>query len=286
MKTRQSDPSQTANIRARYEREAVRRFTVVRKLVNTAVDTRDVMGLRNPSLRIAEPQPPFERQFATAPAAQRVDLFAQWLRSIIEEAIVSGRDLVGPPAPGAWQRPFLRAAYFHGVTSAATDLRRQGESVPENISSGIMQSPFHRTRLESLFARNLTELKGVTEAMATAIQRELADALLSGRNPRETARRIRLKVDAIGIRRARLIARTETVRANAEAALSTFEQFGQRQVRLEAEFLTAGDNRVCPQCQALSGKVFSITEARGVIPQHPACRCDWLPLERPAKQVA
>ena len=47
---------------------------------------------------------------------------------------------------------------------------------------------------------------------------------------------------------------------------------------VEAEFQTAGDDRVCPQCAALNGEIYKVEDARGVIPVHPRCRCNWLPV--------
>jgi SPP1 gp7 family putative phage head morphogenesis protein len=76
-----------------------------------------------------------------------------------------------------------------------------------------------------------------------------------------------------------LLARTEIIRAHAEGTLNNFELAGLENVELQAEFLTAGDDRVCPICSALSGKIYSIKEARGIIPVHPNCRCTWLPYD-------
>src|SRR5690606_3974530 len=50
---------------------------------------------------------------------------------------------------------------------------------------------------------------GVTEAMATQMQRTLADGLGQGQGPREIARSLAQSVDGIGRRRAEVIARTE-----------------------------------------------------------------------------
>jgi SPP1 gp7 family putative phage head morphogenesis protein len=103
----------------------------------------------------------------------------------------------------------------------------------------------------------------------------LANGLAQGKGPMQIARDINNRVDKIGITRARVIARTETINAHAEATLNSYEEAGVEGVEVEAEFTTSGDNAVCPECDALSGKVFTLTEARGVIPVHPQCRCSW-----------
>lgn len=66
--------------------------------------------------------------------------------------------------------------------------------------------------------------------------------------------------------------------AYAEGALNSYEEMGIEGVEVEAEFATAGDDVVCPECEELEGKVYSIEEARGVIPVHPNCRCAWIPM--------
>lgn len=281
-----SDPSKTGAIRRAYETEFVRRVKAVKRAVSVSIGDRDALGLGPRRLRtFDDPKPAGLGQFVGLPIPQKVDSFSAWLRSIIDEAVIRGRDLIGPQVEGAWTRTFVRRAYIHGVLSTMSDLRRAGRTIADQAASQILNSPFHRSRLEALYARNLDELKGMTDAMAATIKREIADALLAGRNPIETARRIRAKMD-ISIRRARLIARTETIRVNADAALSTFEQFGERGVSLDAEIVTAGDDRVCPECEALSGHVFTIQQARGIIPVHPSCRCDWLPVQIPMSAAA
>ncbi len=78
-------------------------------------------------------------------------------------------------------------------------------------------------------------------------------------------------------RRAQILARTEIIRAHAEGQLQEFENWKVLQVNVKAEWITAGDNRVCPQCADLEGSIFTIEVARGMIPLHAQCRCAWIP---------
>jgi hypothetical protein len=44
------------------------------------------------------------------------------------------------------------------------------------------------------------------------------------------------------------------------------------------EVLTAGDDDVCPICEAIAeNNPYTIAEARGLIPAHPNCRCAFVP---------
>lgn len=69
-----------------------------------------------------------------------------------------------------------------------------------------------------------------------------------------------------------------TISAHAEASLNAYEEAGVQGVQTEAEWLTAGDSRVCPDCRRMEGRVFEISKARGMIPLHPQCRCSFIPV--------
>jgi SPP1 gp7 family putative phage head morphogenesis protein len=45
-----------------------------------------------------------------------------------------------------------------------------------------------------------------------------------------------------------------------------------------AEWRTAGDERVCPYCSSMEGRILSPDEAVGMIPAHDFCRCAFLPV--------
>jgi SPP1 gp7 family putative phage head morphogenesis protein len=85
-------------------------------------------------------------------------------------------------------------------------------------------------------------------------------------------------VKSISVRRAGALARVEVIRAHANAQLDAFELLGIKKVGLKAEWHTAGDEKVCPKCKPLEGAVFTIAQARGLIPRHVNCRCCWLPI--------
>ena len=69
-----------------------------------------------------------------------------------------------------------------------------------------------------------------------------------------------------------LIARTETVRLANEGLRDLYKDNGVKEV----SFLSALSDRTCPECSALDGEVFPLSESQGVIPVHPNCRCSWI----------
>jgi SPP1 gp7 family putative phage head morphogenesis protein len=138
-----------------------------------------------------------------------------------------------------------------------------------------------------------TDLKGITDAMSTQISRILTQGFLNGEAPALLARKLVATINGTGMgdlgikdtlgrfipaaRRAEMLARTETIRCFAESTLQEFKNWGVEGVTALAEWSTAMDDRVCPKCESMQGKVFTLDEAEGLIPSHPQCRCVWLP---------
>jgi len=124
-------------------------------------------------------------------------------------------------------------------------------------------------------------LGDVSAELASGIKRTVSQGVLTGKSIPEVARDIGRVVkdkDAFrragktvfktAQRRATLIARTETLRAHNEGRKVFYRQVGITKVR----WLIADDERTCPICRALDGKVFGIDEVEGP-PRHPGCRC-------------
>ncbi len=124
-------------------------------------------------------------------------------------------------------------------------------------------------------------LGDVTTELASGIQRTITAGVLSGKSIPEVAREIgRVVEDGEAFRkagktvfktaqqRATLIARTETLRGHNEGRKVFYRQVGVTKV----QWLTAHDERICPVCRPLDGKVFGIDEVDGP-PRHASCRC-------------
>ncbi|MFA7331035.1 MAG: phage minor head protein [Candidatus Delongbacteria bacterium] len=74
--------------------------------------------------------------------------------------------------------------------------------------------------------------------------------------------------------RAELIARSEVMRAYNQGAVKIEAQVGITRVR----WLTAGDERTCPDCGPLDGKEYNLADLLSQ-PLHPACRCTHVPAD-------
>ncbi len=273
--TARTDPSLTSNIVRMYRADLRRRLEDLARGIRKAIEINDVFGLRKGVLMIHVDVPP-DKAFAFLDLAGKNTAFSEWLAVSVQKFVLE--DVGGPGVTPAWIRKYIRAAYGKGAAAALAKIRANDPAAATANVQQILGTPFHLDRMAALFQQSFSELQGFSESMQTDIRRIIADGLLRGENPRTIAREASRRIN-LARYRAERIARTETIRANAEAQLNTFERFGVSGVELDAEWITAGDGRVCPDCASHGGKIYPIQEARGMIPLHPNCRCSWIPVQ-------
>jgi SPP1 gp7 family putative phage head morphogenesis protein len=299
------DPTRTLSLRNQFVREMIKRFAELRGVIRQAIIEDDAFGLMpgarqiNTMRRNNKMFSPGRNAFAYSRNVDKVKSFVEWLedqekRGILEN--VQSQLLRG--LEGAWTDRYIFEGYKRGVIRARQELKRAGYKVPSLAETGgigvAMQQPFHAERVSLLSNRAFSDLKGVTDAMSGQISRVLSQGMAEGKNPREIARLLARTItgpsgdlaltDTLGRfipaqRRVSMIARTEIIRAHTDATLQEFKSWRVEEVLVKAEFTTAGDDRVCPECEALEGKEYTLEEAEGIIPVHPSCRCVFLPKE-------
>lgn len=255
---RRVDPTRTVSLRRVFERALIARFRLLKKLAREFL---------------------LQSIITNAPKDE-IARFREWLDRMIAEQVLEVVE--GTPMQMAadkhWMNLYITSAYQKGLQHAASQIRKGGGEVSDHWVDSAFLRPIHADRVGLIHTRAYNELKGVTDAMASRLSDILAQGIAEGVGPMVIARRIADQIDSIGINRARRIARTEVIRAHAEATLNTYEEAGIEGVTVQVEFTATMDNRVCPKCAELNGKIFTIKESRGVIPVHPNCRCAWLPV--------
>lgn len=282
------DPTGTTTTRVKFEQNLVARFNRLKSLINQSINQNDVFALK--ALRVgdsvsasavvmdAEALP--ARAFTFDRPAEKVQKFMDWLQAAQNGGILevqSGAGAAGA-AQSAWMNTYIDTAYAKGVRDAANKMRKGGANVSSRWVEQSFFRPVHADRLGLIYTRAYNDLDGITKTMDQQISRILAQGIGEGRSPRELAAQINERVDKIGITRARVLARTEIISAHAEASINAYEEAGLEGLEVDVEFSTAGDGSVCEECDALSGRVFTISESRGIIPIHPNCRCGWSPV--------
>ena len=281
------DPTGTLTLRGKFESNLVGRFNRLRSLITQSIGQNDALGLKAQRIGDSAPQsivmdaqalPP--RIFSFERPAEKVDRFMSWLQQAQNDGILEVQQgaTMSNAARASWMNTYIDTAYSKGVRDAVGKMKKGGASIAETWTNQAFFRPIHADRLGLIYTRAYSDLDGITKTMDQQISRILAQGIGEGRGPAELARQINERVEKIGITRARVLARTEIVSAHAEASLNSYEEAGLENVEVEVEFTTAGDNAVCPECDALAGKVFIIAESRGMIPVHPSCRCAFSPV--------
>jgi len=277
------DPTRTITLQNKFVADMARRFKLLSKHIYELVVKDDAFGLGSTDA-IFNQQVPFQAwKFQTN--AQKVKSYRIWLKQQVDANILTP---VGGVSGKPWTAPYIESVYRQGSIRAYTDLRSEElANTPTAFLGGkeefIRQSfgtSIATQKIELLYTRAFTELEGITAVMDQQMSRILAEGLSQGHGAMKVARSLRDNVTKMTRTRANVLARTELVRAHAEGQLDAYERLGETEVGVMAEWITAGDDRVCAECADLEGVVMTIKEARGLIPRHPNCRCAWIPADK------
>jgi len=292
------DPTHTTTLRNAFARDMRRRFNEIAKVIIASIVTNDCFGLKRP-LHTFQATPAGKHAFVFTRSSEKVEEFMKWLEEQVKKGIITTREYqrIGSAVEAAWTNVYIQDSYKRGIMRARYELQKAGYDVPSIEDTGgivaSMSTPFHVDAMGLLFTRVFTDLKGITSAMDAQISRVLAQGIADGDGARLLARKLVAVIngtgsDKLGItdtlgrfiparRRAEMLARTEIIRAHHIATIREYRNWGLEGIKVLAEWSTAGDDRVCKQCEKLQGKVFTLDEIEGMIPLHPSCRCIALP---------
>lgn len=297
---KQRDPTGTLSTRNAFVSETQKRFKRLKAIITDAVVDDDIFGLvLSKTFLIGARKDPIRQRarlsrkaFAFETDPRKIEMFNLWMDRQVKAGILTVEPgELGLLGEARWTDTYIGSSYRKGINDAYIDVRKAvggSAELAAQLPLGILSTtaeeflrdsftrPIHADRVRMLYTRAFDELKGITAGMSSKIGSALSQGIAEGRGPIEIASRLNREVD-IGLNRARVLARTEIIRAHAEGTLNTYESMGIEDVEAEVEFSTAKDSRVCQRCRGLHGKVMSIADARGVIPVHPQCRCKWLP---------
>ena len=290
------DPTRTTVLRNAFAKDMKRRFTELSRTILKTVIENDAFGLY---INVLQMSPARKSQFAFPRSQDKVRAFMLWLEEQVRLGIleVDQFQQLGQGIDRAWTNKYITDSYSRGVQRARYEVKKAGIEVPSIEQTGgasmALTVPVHVDRLGLMYTRVFSDLKGITQTMDTQISRVLSQGLGDGDNPRLLARKMIAVINGaksgeLGItdtlgryipaqRRAEVLARTEVIRAHHQATIQEYNNWGVEGVNVLGEWKTAGDGRVCPECEALEGSIFTLEEINNKIPVHPQCRCIALP---------
>lgn len=234
------DPTRTLTLRRRFVADVEARFKAMKKTILKSIVENDAFGL-NPNIQALQAAP--RNAFAFPRTDQKIAAFMEWLaeeqRRGVLEVYIRPNTIRG--IEQAWTDTYIQSAYARGVMRGRSELYRAGydvQPVADVIggTSFIMNQPFHADRVALMYTRTFDDLKSVTDVMNARIRLQLAEDLTSGlalgiaegKNPktiaREMFRDVESQIDKIGITRAKMIARTEVIRAHHLAIIAEYRR--------------------------------------------------------------
>ena len=199
--------------------------------------------------------------------------------------------LLSQTSAGEWFK-LISDAYERGLlgawTSAPKTVKQRlvfnaspADNLAKQIFTGVVMSRAEiAKKVRELGFRALQEMEESTSKTSAAMARVISDGIMRGKSVESISNDL-LNVVDISEASATRIARTEFVRAHADAQLDGFDSLGVSGVTAKVEW--AARAGACPRCRHMAGAVFSVEKARGLIPVHPYCYCSWIPAPVTAK---
>jgi SPP1 gp7 family putative phage head morphogenesis protein len=294
------DPTHTTALRNSFAKAMKVRVVELKRVIREALLEQDCFGLDKYKIIINQMTPPGSGAFNYLRDPDKVDAFMRWLRQQVDKGVLSVGTFqqLGMSMEQAWTNLYILDSYKRGIIRARAELKKAGFPISSLEEAGgidaiLNGTPFHIDRVGLLYTRVFSDLNGITNAMDSMISRILAQGMIDGDNPTLLARKLIASIDGTDLgklsltdtlgrfipaeRRAMMLARTEIIRAFHLASIQEYRNWGLEDVYVKAEWVTAGDDRVCEKCASLEGKIFTLDEIEPLIPYHPYCRCIALP---------
>ncbi len=141
--------------------------------------------------------------------------------------------------------------------------------------------PTPETTKQALIDNTGQFITKVTEELRERIMTTVRNEALAGTAIDGITKAIR-EATGFATSRARMIARTESIRAFATASKVRYGRAGVERVM----WIAALDERTDEDCEDLHGQIFPINSTPVDPPLHPRCRCTWIPVTRASTRPA
>lgn len=211
---------------------------------------------------------------------QQLDELKRWIDELFDRHLYRNVTATNE----SWTAQYVRAAYEKGAATAYnTAVAAAGQPVVPAQRAIWIKSLNRRyeENQDMIVDQAVANLDGIGDAVRSWIVKDAGVVIRRKGKVSEIQKIIRNIFDNIVSNKAVAEVSDMVVGAHAEGQLDALEDLGVPQVAIEAEWVTARDNKVCPRCKERDGQIYSIEEARGLIPLHRRCRCAFVAVVTP-----
>jgi SPP1 gp7 family putative phage head morphogenesis protein len=248
------DPTRMLDLRSTASTNMRNHIVTIRKNINKFFDSDFLVLTRNEM---------------SAEDVEDSDRFKKWV-----ERVIYGILLIRPFENIL--ASYIENAYKRGVHRALVDYNRKIPINVEEVLTKFVNSLAFKHSLRMLQKTASEYLIKYANDLAAAVNTTYFNSTIAGLSKTQIQTAINAQITKFKARALSII-RTELTRAFAEAQLDALERLGMQYVGILAEYVTAGDDKVCAFCAPNEGMILTIKQARGMIPVHTNCRCAWVP---------
>lgn len=251
-----SDPTLTLTLRNKLAGDLTGRIGEVRDTIHQALD--------------------YSTGWPDKTKAGKIKEMRRWLDWLVEEKVTRTQS----PIDKFWAAKLVKDAHIKGVARSFDNINfMQGKE--SLYKKGYKDQYLNSVRMQYgesvklLIGMCQERVRSITDDFKTQALEAVRKIIIQGGSDEEIKDAISEVAESIIKSKVERDMGDVIITSHAEGQLDGFEHLGVEQVGVRAEWVTAGDDRVCTMCKYHEGNVYRIDEARGLIPLHPRCRCCW-----------
>lgn len=292
---REVDPTHTASLRNLFARKMRVQFRTMLSQIKFAVVTKDIFE-HNQDIQTNAIQLPSMDMLKAMNDPERIQAFLNGLKMQQAQGILEYRMYpVNNTFYNPWTDIYLDEAWKTGARRAIQELLIAGMITDERKAQllPLLDGSTSSSKAQLVYSNAYSELVRIVEDANSKIGISLHQGLLEGFNKNQLFSNISAiikgptndwtrKVFGMYVpsqTRAEILAKTEIVKAHHVSMIEQFRMQGLEEVSFWAEWHTMEDEKVCHQCEAMNGRVFTLSEIENMIPLHPLCRCIAIPIK-------
>jgi len=266
-----SDPTRTTTLQNQFIRATNKRLNLIQKVLIESIKTNNAFGLKT-NVEPGDQLVLSPYQFANLSDSQKLDTYDAYIGAVIG-ALFMTDTATGQPYTDKWSTE----AFVRGQKRANAEwIKAGGVGAPVQAGGPLSLRTPLTDQINMANKRAKTAMDGDAVKLQNRLSYAFGAALTGNMTTAQAATGIREAV-AVAKRQTKVTAKTEVVRSFNMGNVAQLETLGVEEVQVVAEWVTAGDRRVCPACRDMEGKVFPIDVIRELIPLHPGCRCVAVP---------